>query len=220
MPVMCVVRISAPDSFVIVAFCSPMMKHSSVTVTGTKNKPVVESHIYTNGTTGTYEERPETAPLEDAIYFLASNGYFKSDLGANEQGTVLASVSGNLGRQLLSSMLGDYLSSTGSEVQIRSAQLNTGAGLVGAQFTAAYRSILFHYNVNTLSNFGTADYVFELPFNSFITSDNSLLRELQLELQLHSSTQTTTTTGLAQQPLFLTKIVWTPWRFSSALALS
>ena len=36
MPVMCVVRISAPESFVIVAFCSPMMKHSSVTVTGTK----------------------------------------------------------------------------------------------------------------------------------------------------------------------------------------
>ncbi|MNY80026.1 hypothetical protein D3C86_2209070 [compost metagenome] len=38
MPVMCVVRISALDTLVISAFCRPMMKHSTVTVSGT-NKP-------------------------------------------------------------------------------------------------------------------------------------------------------------------------------------
>ncbi|CPP87253.1 Uncharacterised protein [Burkholderia pseudomallei] len=37
MPVMCVVRISAFESFVMIAFCKPMMKHSRTTVTGTKN---------------------------------------------------------------------------------------------------------------------------------------------------------------------------------------
>ena len=37
-PVMCVVRISARDSLVMSAFCSPMMKLSSITVSGT-NRP-------------------------------------------------------------------------------------------------------------------------------------------------------------------------------------
>ena len=36
-PVMCVVRIWAEDILVTVAFCKPMMKDSSSTVTGTAN---------------------------------------------------------------------------------------------------------------------------------------------------------------------------------------
>ena len=39
-PVIWVVRISALESLVISAFCKPMMKHSSITVSGT-NRPVI-----------------------------------------------------------------------------------------------------------------------------------------------------------------------------------
>jgi len=37
MPVRWVVRISAFEGLVIMAFCSPMMKHSSITVAGTNS---------------------------------------------------------------------------------------------------------------------------------------------------------------------------------------
>ena len=43
MPVMCVVLISARDSLEITAFCKPMMKHSSITVTGTTSPSIVAS---------------------------------------------------------------------------------------------------------------------------------------------------------------------------------
>ncbi|MNN45578.1 hypothetical protein D3C81_1599210 [compost metagenome] len=43
MPVMCVVRISALEILVITAFCRPMMKHSSITVTDTNRPSTVDS---------------------------------------------------------------------------------------------------------------------------------------------------------------------------------
>ena len=43
MPVMWVVRITALESLVAIAFCSPMMKHSSTTVKGTSKPSNVDS---------------------------------------------------------------------------------------------------------------------------------------------------------------------------------
>ena len=47
MPVMCVVRITAPDILVISAFCRPMMKHSSITATVTKRPGISSSRAPT-----------------------------------------------------------------------------------------------------------------------------------------------------------------------------
>src|SRR5205823_2737877 len=113
-------------------------------VTGTKEQPKVAAYIYIqNG--GTFELRPYTSPeaFDEAIYFLATNGYFKEELPNESQAALLTRLSTTVSTQVFSGMLNRFVGSSGSEFAIRSASFQYGAG---AQLVLAYRNITFKYN--------------------------------------------------------------------------
>ncbi|MDP4198505.1 MAG: hypothetical protein Q8902_02915 [Bacteroidota bacterium] len=176
-------------------------------VTGTKAQPHLDAAIYTDAS-GSFELRPESTSqtaVEDALYFLASGGYFKNEMTPDASRNVLANASSSLGTQLLSDMLSNSLGSTSSEFALRSASLRYGPN-AGVELTAAIYKITLHYNLNTTQN--SSDYIIDLPLSGYTT--NELMRSLLIELQYHQNSTTMTAGSLIQQPLVLTKLVWTP----------
>lgn len=185
-----------------------------LTVTGTKARPNLDAAIYTDAT-GSFEPRPEATrqtAIEDAIYFLASGGSFKNDQDVQVEQQTLAKISTNVGTQLFSSILQNALSSTGSQFAIRSASLQNGQAGQIFGITAAYRNIIFRANVNVSSG-GQADYITDIPLNSVPNFSNPLWRTMLVEVQYHQNSTGSTAGSLIQQPLFLAKLIWIPFRW-------
>ncbi len=188
-------------------------------VTGTKSNPDLKPHIYvTNPATNTTEERLSSAAFDDAIYFIAAGGYFKSDQTPAQQAPVLTKVYNSLGSQVVSNILSSTLGlgSSSSEFAIRQASLMF-VGSKGADITAAYRNITFRANVaeanpaNGVQGTGLQQsYIFDFPLSAFTTSQ--LVRSMSVEVQIHP-TPSVGTGVMGQQPSFLTKVLWTPWTF-------
>lgn len=186
-------------------------------LSGTKDRPDLTTTIYTDES-GAFEpiaESSKESAIQDAVYFLASGGYFKNDLLPNEQQTILAKMSTNISTQLFSSMIQSYLGSTGSEFAIRQASLVSGGG---AQFTAAWKDIVIHYNyskgtvVNGISSGESQNFEVDIPMTMFSVSPTT--RRMQLELQYNMNPSSSAATSLVQQPQFLGKFVWTITRFN------
>ena len=194
-----------------------------LSVTGTKSQPQLTARNYVQNSSGTFDPKPETGSeaLDDAIYFLASGGYFKNELSDPAATNILGSLSKNLTSNLLGSMITNFTGSTSSAFAIRSTQLNYGQSMESVGFTAAYRDITFRYafahgtGANAAISGGAnpllANYVFDIPLTS-ITSARAA-RDMQLEIQVNENSPVVGAGSIVQQPVFLTKWIWTPWRF-------
>jgi hypothetical protein len=187
-----------------------------ISLTGPKDQPDITTTISTDES-GSFEPIAETSKesaLQDAIYFLATGGQFKNDLDPTEQQSILAKISTNVSTQLFSSMIQSYLGSTGSQFAIRQASLTLSGG---AQLTAAWRDIVFHFNlskgttVNGVSSGESQNFEIDIPMTMFNVSPTT--RNMELQLQYNMNPSGSASTSLVQQPLFLGKFVYTLTRF-------
>jgi len=178
-------------------------------VTGTKEHPDVNAYIYTQNTgTGSFELRPysKTEAFDEALYFLASGGSFKEDLSEVSEARILANLSTSVSTQIAANMLNRFTGSTGSQFALKSASLSGG----GAQLAFAYRNVTFSYS-NVWGDPSQAAFITDIPLN--VWSNASFTRNMLLELQYHPNTTTSSAGALAQQPQFLSKLIWTAWRW-------
>ena len=175
-------------------------------VTGTKSKTDIAAHIYmTNTATNTTEERQSADAKNDAIYFLASGGYFKSDQSPDVQAGVVTKLKNSVTSQLVNDLMTSTLGSSSSDWAIRQASFNL-FGSPAADITAAWRSITIHANVGEgTGNSFQQNYILDFPLSTFSTSP--VARSMALEVQLHPS-QTPVVGGMGQQPWFLAKVSW------------
>jgi hypothetical protein len=114
-------------------------------------------------------------------------------------------------------MLQNYIGSTGSEFAIKSASLTTGQSS-GAQLTAAYRSVTLHYNYsngsylyNSAASGPNQNFTIDIPMSMW--SISPIARTMTIEMQYNTNPNGVSAGALVQQPVFLGKVIWTPWKF-------
>ena len=180
-------------------------------VQGTKDHPVISTRNYVQQTTGgEFVLKPERTPGEaqdDAIYFLGT-GYFKNDLTNSYNTSASLALLQALGGQVAANLAASMLGSTTSQFAIRSASLSLGTN-AGAQITAAYRDITVKLGgANNTSGLGY-NLITDFPLSDIpgLEAFHNLLFEMQYNVNPGGSTS-----GLTQQPIFLTKFtyVWKP----------
>ncbi len=181
-------------------------------VTGTKNYPII---IWTNSQQptagGEFVVRQEQSPEEaqqDALYFLGTGGYFKNDLTGPNSGSAYTKMLPALGGQAAANLFTNLLGSTSSQVAIRSASFSTG-NYGGAQITAAIRDVTV--KLGGVANNGAGqlglNLVTDIPLNDFISGD--VFRNALVEIQYNPNPTIATVGSLTQQPIFLSKLVYT-----------
>jgi|GEM_PF-2553921 len=187
-----------------------------LTVKGTKDHPTLTAMNYEQGPAGTYDLKPEASAeqaQEDAIYFLAT-GQFKEELSSTQNASVTGNLLQNLGAGMFSNVLNDITGSTSSQVAFRSAALNVGPNGLATQITAAYRDITFKvggYNYNANGGQLGFNLTTDIPLSSI--SAGSAARDMLVEIQANSNQTVVGANALTQQPIFLTKLIWTPWHW-------
>ena len=183
-------------------------------VTGTKDQPILTAENY-DEIAGTFQPIPEASPeaaKEDAIYFLAF-GQFRTDLNSTENANAANALLPNLGAGLLADVVNNF--STSQQFAIRAANLTFGNGAVGGQITGAYKDVTikiggYTYNPNAPANPYGLNVTTDIPLSSI--SSAPAARSMMVEVQYNSS-PTTGASILAQQPTWLSKFVWTPFRW-------
>lgn len=176
-------------------------------INGTKAQPKLTAYIYrreaTSGSFALWESGQEAE--EDVIYYLLTGGSFKSDLNEQAQIQVLSKAASSLGSQFFNTMLSNMFGSSTATNFIKSASLRFGSS-VGLQLTAGWRNITIRYNTASASDPLHADYTIDVPLSTvtnFRTSKNILL-----QFQIHNQTSVGTAGSFAEQPTFLSKLLY------------
>ncbi len=184
-----------------------------LTVTGTKNHPIITALNYQqNSPGGEFEIKTEPSPdiaVQDAFYFLYTGGYFMSDITpGNNAGSHLAQ---NLGTQAVSNVVGNFLGGfTGTSnfpISIRGASYTPGNN-GNAQITAAYRDITLKVGSGFGGSYGTTTTI-DISASTIPFLSSAAFKNMLFEVQANSNPSTTTGTTVTQQPEFLTKVIYT-----------
>ncbi|HEY3876925.1 MAG TPA: hypothetical protein VGM92_15780 [Candidatus Kapabacteria bacterium] len=190
-----------------------------IDVKGSKNHPELYIYNYEQKNGVDFELRPEpntTAAQEDAIYFLGTGGYFKSDLSGNN--TALGNLLPSIGGQLTANILSDLTGSTTNLVAIRSASYDWGTK--GAQLTAEVHDVTLKLatgyptvgpNNTGAGNYGLSTIETDIPLSLFVTKEWA--HDFMIQLQANPNPSGSTNAALTQQPTFLSKVVWTGINF-------
>ncbi len=179
-----------------------------LTISGTKDKPVITAMNYEqiSGEWETRQEQSSELAVEDAIYFLTTGGYFKSDLTNANSGPAAAKMLPALGGQVAANLAANIIGSTTQEFAIRSASLSFG-NYGGAQITGAIRDVTIKLGS---SNNGTGQVagfnsVIDIPFTDIPLLSADFYHNMMFELQVNSIPTVGT---LTQQPIWLTKVIY------------
>jgi hypothetical protein len=176
-------------------------------ITGTKAQPNLLATIYRrDASSGSFSFWEDGTPaLEDVTYYLLTGGSFKSDLSEQAQMQVLSRAASSLGSQFFNTLLSNMFGSSTATNFIKSASLKFGSS-VGVQLTAGWRNVTIRANINQATDPVHADYTIDVPLSTLTNFPTS--RNILLQFQIHNQTSVGSAGALAEQPTFLSKLLY------------